>query len=195
MKSLSLSQPHLIIMTGVPGSGKTFFAEKFADTFHAPYISHEKIAYLSMGATSSAVVAILEHQLDELLKTKQSIIIEGLSDTRTERSELSRKARAAGYATLVVWVQTDPAAAKARTTKVIKNKTSRTLTSDEYDQAVKRFTQPNAVEKPVVISGKHTYATQAKVILKKLSAPRAEISLHTTPPAVREPGRRNIAVR
>ena len=195
MKSLSLSQPHLIIMTGVPGSGKTYFAEKFTDTFRAPYISHEKLALLSQNREVDAIDALLHYQLDELLKTQQTILVEGLADTRTDRIELSRKARAAGYAPLLIWVQTDPATAKNRSTRVVKNKNYWTLSPEEYDRALKHFTPPNTVEKPIVISGKHTYATQAKIVLKKLSAPRAEISAHTTPIAVREPGRRNITVR
>lgn len=195
MKSLSLSQPHLIIMTGVPGSGKSFFAEKFADMFRAPYISYETISLLANSTDEISIQDLFQYQLDELLKTQQTIIIEGLGDTRTERVELARKARTAGYVPLLLWVQTDPQTAKTRTTRISKSKSNRTLTSDEYDQIAKRFTPPNSVEKPVVVSGKHTYATQAKVVLKKLSAPRAEISTHTKPVATREPGRRNITVR
>ncbi|HMI09481.1 MAG TPA: AAA family ATPase [Candidatus Saccharimonadales bacterium] len=195
MKSLSLSQPHLIIMTGVPGSGKSFFAEKFADTFRAPYVSYEIISSLCSNSDATAADELFYYQIHELLKTQQTVIIEGLSDTRTERSELTRKARASGYMPLLLWVQTDPSTAKNRVTRVTKNKPNRTLTPEEYDHEAKRFTPPNAIEKPVVVSGKHTYATQAKVILKKLSAPRTEISAHTTPIAIREPGRRNITVR
>ena len=195
MKSLSLNQPHLIVMVGIPGSGKSFFAEKFAETFHAPYVSLEKIAALA-GDNDTSAAKIMKYQIDELLKTRQSIITEGEADTRSERAELTRKARANGYETLFIWVQTDPATAKSRATKVGKSKTGRTLTHEEHDLLTRRFTLPNAVESPVVISGKHTYATQAKVVLKKLSAPRAKISIHTTPVTRNEqPGRRNITVR
>lgn len=196
MKSLSLSQPHVIIMTGIPGSGKSFFAEKFADTFHAPYVSQTKVAQLAnINETDATNVTI--YQLQELFKTKQPIVFDGASNTRAERLELARLARKAGYETLFVWVQTDLATAKGRSTKELKDKTSPTLPADEFDRRVKRFTAPNAIEKPMVISGKHTYASQAKVVLKKLSAPRA-----STPPA--EPParpvptaspRRNIVIR
>lgn len=196
MKSLSLTKPHLILVVGVPGSGKTFFAEKFAETFSAPYVSTDKIETILQDKTSASK-DIVNYQLDELLKTKQSIIVEGISDTRTERAEMAKKARTAGYELLVTWVQTDPATAKGRSTRAGSNKANRIYSSDEYDRLAKRFTAPNASEKPLVISGKHTYATQAKVVLKRLSAPRAEISVHTTPIAQREQrsGRRNITIR
>lgn len=188
MKSLSLSKPHIIVVVGVPGSGKSFFAEKFADTFNAPYVNCGKITTLI--ADETAASAVIQIQLDELLKTKQSIIIDGLADTKVGRLELTQKARSSGYETLLVWVQTDPATAKSRAMKDKKqNETN-------YFAALQRFSPPAAIEKPVVISGKHTYASQAKVILKKLSSPRAQISTHSPPPArTEQPGRRNITIR
>jgi predicted kinase len=195
MKSLSLSRPHMIIMVGIPGSGKSFFAEKFANTFNAPYVSREKIV-LRLGYDAKEVDLVAHDQLDELFKTQQSIIVDGLADTRPARGELIVKARRAKYDTLLIWVQTDAATAKGRSTKRSGEGTHRILSADEYDQATKRFMSPTAIEKPVVISGKHTYATQAKIILKKLSEPRATISMHTAAPVRPEqPGRRNITIR
>ena len=195
MKSLSLTKPHLIVMVGVPGSGKSFFAEKFAETFHAPYVSLEKIA-VYIPEDPEASDAVISYQLDELLKTGQPVLLEASTDTRVARLELAKKARANGYDTLLVWVQTDPATARSRATRPLKNSTNRIFTPEDYDRAVKRFTPPSGAEKAVVISGKHTYATQAKVVLKRLTAPRAEISAHVTPP-IRTPqsGRRNITIR
>jgi len=192
MKSLSLSKPHILIMVGIPGSGKSFFAEKFAETFHAPQVSLSAITSVVSDETLALKVASM--QLEELVKTKQSIIVDGIAYSRAQRAELAKLAHGAGYDTLLVWVQTDPATAKARALKDKKQ------SNDEYDHMVKRFAPPVALEKPVVISGKHTYATQAKVILKKLSHPRAEISTHSTPPVRTEPTaststRRNITIR
>jgi predicted kinase len=189
MKHLSLTKPHLIIMVGIPGSGKSFFAEKFANTFGSPYICDKKIASLVQGK----IDAVVQLQLDELLKTKQSIIFDGSSDTRVERMALTKKARTAGYESLLIWVQTDQATAKARVTQ--DKKGSASLSVDEYDRRRKRFTPPNVTEKPLVISGKHTYASQAKVVLKKLSAPRAEIADHDKPPLRPERPKGRIVIR
>lgn len=191
MKSLSLNQPHLIILTGVKGSGKTFFAEQFAKTFHAPYVSHDRIARFV--TDTKATNKLAEYQLEELLKTKQPIVIDGFATTRTERADLSQKAREADYAVLLIWVQTDPATAKSRAIKTSNGQ----FDPEVYERAVKRFTPPNAAEKPVVISGKHTYASQAKVVLKRLTAPRAAaISTHQTAPVRPETThRRNITIR
>jgi predicted kinase len=193
MKSLSPAKPHIIAVVGLPGSGKTFFAEKFSETFHAPYVDKEKLRNLT-NLDDQALDVVMDYQVDELLKTHQSLIIEGRSDTRTERAELNKKARKAGYETLFVWVQTDPAAAKSRAFKTAKER-GMPLNDNDYDHRTKRFAPPLASEKPIVISGRHTYASQAKVVLQRLSAPRAELSTQTNTPTRLEPSRRNITVR
>jgi predicted kinase len=183
----------MIIMVGVPGSGKSFFAEKFAATFHAPYVSRDKIALII--DDQKAIDRLFALQLTELLKTNHSIIVEGPAVTRAERTSLSKAASAAGYETLFLWVQIDPATAKNRSTKLAKDTHRTPLTSDQHEALVKRFSPPHPLEKPVVISGKHTYATQVKVVLKKLSAPRAEVSTNQQPPARRQQTtRRSITV-
>jgi predicted kinase len=193
MKSLSLTKPNMIVMVGIPGSGKTFFAEKFAETFNAPYASLERIAALSGDEKSAG--SVLKYQIDELLKTQKTIIVDGMSDTHSERGELAKLAKKADYEILVIWTQTDLATAKSRSVKEVKNKTNHTLSSDNYDALVKRFSPPSAIEKPVVISGKHTYAAQARVVLKKLSEPRAKIPAPTVPTRAEQPARRNISIR
>ena len=189
MKHLSLTKPHLIITVGIPGSGKSYFAEKFASTFGAPYVSQQKIEALTL----DHVDEIIQLQLDELLKTNQSIIFDGDSATRADRVRLTKKARDAGYETLLIWIQTDQQTAKMRTT----GKKSPSQKSEEgFEHSIKRFTPPNALERPLVISGKHTYASQAKVVLKKLSAPRHTAASQEQPPArSTRPNTRNIIIR
>lgn len=180
MKSLSLSQPHVIVMVGIPGSGKSFFAEKFTETFHAPYLCRDKLVELVPDVATADKITLM--QLTEFLKTKQSVIVEGPTLTRAERTDISKIARRAGYDILLVWVQTDPATARLRSLKSTKNGTiSSVRTPNDYDQQVKRFNAPTAQEKPVVISGMHTYATQARAVLKRLSHGRAETTAQARP--------------
>ena len=200
MKSLSLSKPHVIVMTGLPGSGKSFFAEKFAETFNAPFVSQVRMQQVS-NADPKTVERLINYQLDELFKTKQSIVFDGHTETRAERTELAQKAQKAGYKTLLVWIQTDSTTSRNRATKNYKERTSPVITNEEYDARVRRFSAPDPLESPIVISGKHTYASQAKVVLKRLSAPRAEESTRKSPqPPTRpsspdRPTRRTITIR
>lgn len=165
MKPLQLSNPHVIVVTGIPGSGKSYFAGKFSGTFNAPLVSFEVIKAHALNEVSAR--HMMQSLIVEILKTNQTIIVDGASDTRMERAGLTRLARRAGYKTLTVWVQTDPATAIKRTLQVDSN-----LTIDTYNRSLRRFTPPSLTENHVVISGKHTSASQIKAILRKLSEPR-----------------------
>lgn len=165
MKSLQLEKPHAIIVIGLQGSGKSFFASKFAETFNAPYV--DQSFFNENAKDADAAESLMESSLSQILKTGRSVVVELALATRAERGELSKQARDNGYVPLYVWVQVDADTAMARAYKVSGTP------QDEYRESMKRFTAPHQTEKALVISGKHTFATQAKVILKKLSSPRA----------------------
>jgi predicted kinase len=186
MKSLSLTQPHAIVMVGIPGSGKTFFAQKFSDTFNAPFVNIDAIVPHSKD--SEAAYAIANLQLTELLKTKLSLLIEVDSATRTARRDLAQYLRKNGYVPLYVWVQTDPETARQRLKRL------REKDSETFDAQLRRFSPPHTSESPVVISGRHTFATQAKIILKHLSNPRPTNVAVGERKAIPTP-KRDIAVR
>ena len=174
MKQLSLAKPHAIITVGIPGSGKSFFAQKFSDTFGAPLLDLGAIRQHTAGDDGATTLA--HTFLRELVKSKQSIVIDSESSSRKDRAELAKDLREHGYSPLFVWVQTDNETARQRSL--------RTGGRDEttHDKALKKFSPPHTSEQAVVISGKHTYATQAKVVLTRLSAERTEISRHKQAP-------------
>ena len=161
MKSLQLEKPHAIVVVGIQGSGKSFFAEKFAETFSAPYIDDSKFIELTKNSATSKQIARM--LLGELIKTRKSIIIE-THYTKADRIELTKKLQDADYETFLVWVQTDTNTAMGRARK------SRSISTEEYKENIKSFSAPGANEQALVISGKHTFASQAKAILKRLSA-------------------------
>lgn len=167
MKTLQLSKPHFIIMIGTPKSGKSTFASRFGDTFNAPYI--DASSFHSVNNTVAETMQTVEYVLNQLFKTQQTIIYEGLSGSRVDRLAAAKLARAKGYEPLIVWVQTDTNVARTRASKRSKQNPY-PLTAEEFEQEMKRFTPPNTSETYVVLSGLHTYASQAKTVLKRLSA-------------------------
>lgn len=173
MKSLHLNKPHLLVVIGIPGAGKSFFAEKFADTFSIPYVSYEALqaaSSMTLSDKDTGEVAGLMYQ--ELIKTGQTILLEGPGTSRTDRISLAQLARHSGYEPLFIWVQTDTATAERRTLKNTHNGVK--FTEEEFAAAAKRFTPLHSSEKSIVISGKHTYASQAKIVLKRLIEPALE---------------------
>lgn len=173
MKPLTTARPHAIILIGIPGSGKSMFAERFAETFQAPLINISKLKRVaSLDTEQAAKTASMV--IGEIQKTKKTYLLEGVGQRRQERQELVRQCAAAGYQALFVWVQTDLREALRRARKpIIKGGSG--MTESEFDAAAQRFQAPSDREPFVVMSGKHTYATQLKVVLKQLAAPRAEM--------------------
>lgn len=160
MQSLHLNRPYAMMMVGIPGSGKSQFALKFAETFSTPYI--DSLMLETNAADDKAASELIGLVLGELVKTEKSFVFEGNSDTRIRRTEFAAWARSKGYTPLFIWVQTDVSTSLERTLR------ARSMTREEFAQSVKNFSPPHESEKPIVVSGKHTYATQAKVVLKRL---------------------------
>lgn len=159
MKSLHLTRPRAIMMVGVPGSGKSFFASQFAQTFHIPYIDSDTIAGYSANKTaSSRLVALL---LGEIIKTEQTFIIEGSGETKILRTEFIKFAKSHGYDPLFIWVQADRTTSRQRSAKA-------GMAQDDYLDELHNFELPVESEKALVISGRHTYAGQARVVLNHI---------------------------
>ncbi len=174
-KTLFLSQPYLILMVGTPGAGKTFFAKQFSATFNAPFVNinkirHDMFDHPDFSRDQEEKLEQFSHYLvEEIMRTKKTIIVEGKLDARIDRQEFVKLAEKNGYKTLIVWAQTVEAVAKNRAIKNLTKDKDFVLSEDDYQKIVGKFTSPNAKENPVVISGKHTFATQAKTVLKRIA--------------------------
>lgn len=166
MKPLSPTSPHAIIMLGIPGSGKTTFAERFADTFQAPFVNQTKLQQ-EFELSDLKAQALRQLILNEYAKTHRTILIEGGVNTRTDRTELIKDLAKAGYKPLLVWVQTDTVESRRRALKPYP--TGSGLTDDAFSAILAAFEVPTQQEQPIVISGKHTYVSQLKVVLKHLA--------------------------
>ena len=171
------------MIVGLPGAGKSFFARQFSETFGVPVVSvdrirHELFAEPTYSKDEQAIVdRLADYQIGELAKTKRSFIVDGRCNNRADRLALERIAEPAGYGTLIIWVQTDEPTAKFRSNKRKPGKIddiyNRSMTSDQFATQAKQLSTPQR-ESYVVISGKHAYSTQAKMVLRKLATPHAE---------------------
>lgn len=182
MKSLSLSRPVVILMIGAPGSGKSFFARQFADMFSSPIVSYDQIRnelFQESNFTPDEeriVDRVAGMFQEQLFKTNRSFIIDGGMNGRTDRYDLSRIAKKHGFETLIIWVQIDQPTSQSRSQKRVANRKydeyNQSLNEEQYVRLVKAFTPPLQRENVLVISGKHTFATQARMVLKRLAPSR-----------------------
>ena len=160
-KSQTLSQPRAILVFGAPASGKTTFCEKFSQQFRAPYYNLNEIAE-DQDFTREKVLYVL----DLIARSGQNLIIEGMLNTEEEREEIRKLLIEQNYNPSLIWIQTDVNTIKTRLKNRLK---SVAKAKEEYDRKIAELEAPAESERPIVLSGKHTFSTQLKHVLSQLA--------------------------
>lgn len=155
------SKPRALLIFGAPCSGKTTFSEKFAKKFDIAYFNFDEIRE-EYRLTRKVTLLIIEL----LARTGKTLIIEGGLGTEKERTEVRNILRAAGYDPALIWVQTDVATIRLRMKMRYK---SVTKAREIYDSAVEVLEAPAEIERPIILSGKHTFDTQTRHVLAGLA--------------------------
>jgi shikimate kinase len=155
------NHPYAILVFGVPGSGKTTFAEKFSTHFKTPYINIDALkSEHKIDRTASIVI------IDQVAKCGQPLVLEGGLDAEKDRDEIRQILKNHGYKSILVWIQTDIPTIKKRLSKKF---ASPEKAKKYFSKIIKNLEAPADLEWPIVISGKHTFAGQLKIILAALS--------------------------
>lgn len=153
--------PRALLVFGAPASGKTTFAEKFAKKFGLA--SYDlKTLMDEYGFTYEMIMVLVE----QILKTGQTILIEGMLDTEKERMEMRNLARKYGYEPALIWVQTDTATIRQRLKQQYR---SVSKAKSAYEAAIAEMEAPTDAEKPIILSGKHTFETQTRHVIAGLA--------------------------
>ncbi|MBR2741693.1 AAA family ATPase [Candidatus Saccharibacteria bacterium] len=155
------SKPRALLVFGAPCSGKTTFAEKFGKKFGLAYYNFDEIG-AEYGFSREQVLDVLKL----ILRTKQTIIIEGGLGTEIERTEVRNILRNSDYSPSLIWVQTDMATIRLRLKTRYRNVGK---AKEVYDQAVSEMEAPTETEHPIILSGKHTFETQTKHVITGLA--------------------------
>ena len=154
------NKPRALLVFGAPCSGKTTFSERFAKKFSLALYDFDELS--NAGFTRKNLMTILEL----LTRTKQTLIIEGGLRTERQRDEIRNLLHQAGYEPSLIWIQTDVSTIrkrlKARFKDVAKAKSV-------YDDAVREMEAPLEKEKPIILSGKHTFETQTRHVISGLA--------------------------
>lgn len=154
------TKPRAILVFGVPMSGKTAFAEHFSEQFRAPHLNLTSLERDHHIPRKSLLVII-----KELAKCQQTIIIEGGLSSEADRLEIRNLLRDAGYLTSLIWIQTDLATIKKRMKAKYGDKAK-----TAFEGEVTKLEAPIDSEKSIVVSGKHTFDSQLRTVLAKLTS-------------------------
>jgi predicted kinase len=157
MAGSNVKRPYALLLFGAPCSGKSAFAAEFSKQFKALYIDLS-----NLGLSESTIVSIISQIAD----SGQTIIIEGGLDTEQDRQAVAKALRKKLYKPTLVWIQTDISTIKKRLVTKLK---SPAKAKSAYESAVAKLEAPSDSEFPVILSGKHTFASQRATILAHLS--------------------------
>lgn len=181
-----------MMLVGVPGAGKSFFARGFSKVFSIPVVSFDEIQYTLFAQPQFTkeeeilIAHVMRLQIVQLLKTGKPFIIDGSLNTYTSRLAIENLADKSGYKTLTIWIQTDDISAMIRSLKRSPKKPgdkfNHPLTKEQFIEKAQTLQTPQERENHVVISGKHTFASQVQTVLKKIIKPREAIVEQTQPP-------------
>ena len=155
------NKPRALLIFGAPCSGKTTFAEKFAKKFGLVFYNLDEI--MEAGGFSRKGLLVL---LEQITKTGATLVLEGGLDTEKERKELIKSFKKWGYDPSLVWIQTDISTIRVR----MKTKHKTVAKAKELlEQKSAQLEAPSEAEKPIILSGKHTFETQTKHVLAGLA--------------------------
>ncbi len=178
MSKLTLNKPTLILLYGVPGSGKTHFARQICNYIHAAHVQADRIRFELFEEPrfdkqeNSVVNHLAEYMAQEFLNAGISVVFDTNAMRFSQRRILRDMARKAKVQPVLIWFQIDIESAFVRV-----NKRDRRKADDKYAVPLDRTTfesvigpmqNPTATEDYIVISGKHTFETQRSAVLKKM---------------------------
>lgn len=180
MKHLELSPPLLIIVMGLPGSGKSFFGRQFAEEYALPRISEDVIRYELFekpqfnNDEADIIERIFNYALSQVVVTGETVICEGSYLKTKQRKNLATIAKTNGYKTLTVWLQTDLETsmkrAATRDRRNPDNKLAFEINTATFNKIKAELQRPSEKEPFVVISGKHAFKSQCLTVLRKITS-------------------------
>ena len=155
------NKPRALLVFGAPCSGKTTFAEKFAKKFGLVFYNLDEI--VEAGDFSRKGLLVL---LEQITKTGNTLVLEGGLNTEKDRKEIIKSFRKWGYDPSLIWIQTDISTIRVR----MKAKYKTVAKAKELlEQKSAELEAPSEAEKPIILSGKHTFETQTKHVLAGLA--------------------------
>jgi predicted kinase len=201
MAKIIPSKPLFIMLYGLPGSGKTFFARQLCDTLAAVHVHDDRIrAELFETPTHNkqenhVVTSLMNYMSGEFLSAGVSVIYDTHVMRTSQRRALRNMAARAGAETILVWLQIDSESAFSRVARRdrrrVDDRFAASLERPDFDNLSAGMQNPEITEKYLVVSGKHVFTTQKSAMLRHL-LDRKLIDLDPSSHQIGKPGLINL---
>lgn len=165
------------MLYGFPGSGKTYFARQFCEEVAAAHVHDDKIRHEIFEEPrydkqeNQILQQLMEYMTEEFLKAGVSVVYDVNAMRLSQRRRLRDMARKLNATPSLVWFQIDAESAFLRSSNRDRRKTDDKYAIDMdkemFKQVANHMQNPTTTEDYVVLSGKHTFSTQSKMLYKK----------------------------
>ncbi len=182
MGKLQPTKPLLILLYGMPGSGKTFFARQLAEQLTAAHVQGDRIRdELFESPTYSKeenhiVSSLMSCMAGEFLHAGISVIFDTNAMRLTQRRALRNLAIKSGAQTVLLWIQIDPDSAFKRASHRDRRKQDDHYAQDmdpgTFRELLGGMQNPDLTEHYLVLSGKHVFNTQKNAVIRYLTEKR-----------------------
>lgn len=178
MGKITPAKPLLILLYGLPGAGKTFFARQIAEQLTVAHIQGDRIrAELFQNPTYSKeenhiVSSLMTYMTTEFLKAGVSVIFDTNAMRTMHRRALRNLSVKVNAETVLVWFQVDPDTAFSRAVRrdrrTSDDKFAQEMTPEIFRQMMAGMQNPDLTERHIVLSGKHVFNTQRNAFFRTL---------------------------
>jgi len=177
MSQISLKKPLLIAFYGFPGAGKSRVAKNLEEIVSAALISDDRIRSELFSEPkyteheTSIVRYVADYMSEEFLKAGISVIYDAALPRQRQRQKLVSIADRNNAQLLLIWLQIDPESAFLRTQtrdhRKAENRHAAIQTRESFNNELAVMQNPQDIDY-LVVSGKHSFATQKSAILNRL---------------------------
>lgn len=182
MGKIQPTKPIVVLLYGMPGAGKTFFARQLCETFQAAHLEADRIRSELFEKPEFSrqenhiVMSLMSYMTGEFLASGVSVVFDLNSARAAQRRAIRNLAVKHKAETVLVWFQIDPETAFRRAAQRDRRKSddrhSAEMNPEKFREQLAGMQNPDGAEKFIVVSGKHVFKMQSNAFIRELKQRR-----------------------